>query len=355
MKILVIQQKMIGDVLTSSILFSVLRKNYPDAELHYLINSHTFPVVEHHPDIDKFIFVTPEIEKSSIRFYSFLKTVRKEKYDVVVDVYGKWSSNYISLFSRAKIRIGYYKWYTKYFYTHPVERLKISKNNQGLAIENRLQLLEPICKTITEEKPKIYLTPKEIETAKLFLESFKIEVTKPIFMISVLGSGDSKTYPFNYMAQVIDVIVETKDAEILFNYIPKQKEDAKAIYNLCKPKTRQHTHLDVFGKSLREFIAITHHCDAIIGNEGGAINMAKAIDIPTFAIFSPWIDKDTWNIFEDKNRNDSVHLKEFKPEFFENISTKEIKKQVDYYYSQFKPELFLNKLKVYLKNLINNA
>jgi len=38
MKILVIQIKMIGDVLTSSILFEALRKEFPTAELHYMIS-----------------------------------------------------------------------------------------------------------------------------------------------------------------------------------------------------------------------------------------------------------------------------------------------------------------------------
>ena len=41
MKILVIQQKMIGDVLTSSILFESLRIKYPNSKLDYLVNSNT--------------------------------------------------------------------------------------------------------------------------------------------------------------------------------------------------------------------------------------------------------------------------------------------------------------------------
>ncbi len=351
MKILVIQQKMIGDVLTSAILFSVLKKNYPDAELHYLINSHTLPVIEHHPDIDNIVLLTPENEKNTLQFYNFLKTIRKEKYDIVIDVYGKWSSNFITLFSKAKTKIGYYKWYTQQFYTNPIKRFKISKSNKGLAIENRLQLLAPICETIPDVKPKIYLTAKEIEDAEKFLVNFKIDVTQPTYMISVLGSGDTKTYPLAYMAEVIDSIAEITNAEILFNYIPKQIEQAKAIYNLCKPTTQKHIHLEIFGKSLRDFIAITYHCKAIIGNEGGAINMAKAIDIPTFAIFSPWIDKDTWNIFENENQNISVHLKDYNPELFEGNSNKKIKKNIESYYSQFQPKLFSEKLKNFLDRL----
>ncbi|MFS4483260.1 glycosyltransferase family 9 protein [Hyunsoonleella sp. 2307UL5-6] len=351
MKILVIQQKMIGDVLTSTIIFSALRKNYPDDELHYLVNTPTLPIIKHYPNIDKVIHITPTIDKNPLQFYNFLKTIKNEKYDIVIDVYGKWSSNFITLFSKAKTRIGYYKWYTQQFYSHPVKRHKISKNNQGLAIENRLQLLEPICKTIPNVKPKIYLTPEEIKNAKNLLINFELNTSKPLYMISVLGSGDTKTYPFKYMASVIDTIVTSTGGNILFNYIPKQIEQATAIYNLCKPDTQKHIHLNIFGKSLREFIAITYHCTALIGNEGGAINMAKAINIPTFAIFSPWIDKNTWKIFEDETKNISVHLNEFKPEIFENTSIKNIKHNIENYYSQFSPNLFSKKLKTFLANL----
>lgn len=351
MKILVIQQKMIGDVLTSTIIFSALRKKYPDAELHYLINTPALPVIEQHPHIDKIINIAPTIDKKPLQFYSFLKTIKNQKYDIVIDVYGKWSSNFITVFSKAKTRIGYYKWYTQQFYSHPIKRHKVSKNNQGLAIENRLQLLVPICKTIPYVKPKIHLTSEEIQNAKELLNNFELCTFKPLYMISVLGSGDTKTYPFKYMATVIDTIVALTDGDIIFNYIPKQIEQATAIYNHCKPDTQKHIHLDVYGKSLREFVAITYHCKALIGNEGGAINMAKAINIPTFAIFAPWIDKNTWRIFEDETKNISVHLNEFKPEIFENTSVKNIKHNIEDYYSQFSPNLFLKQLQTFLTNL----
>ena len=34
-----------------------------------------------------------------------------------------------------------------------------------------------------------------------------------------------------------------------------------------------------------------NECVVIIGNDGGAINMAKALNKPSFIIFSPWIEK----------------------------------------------------------------
>jgi len=342
---------MIGDVLTTSILFEALRAEYPDAELHYVINSHTLPVVEHNPFIDKFLFITSEIEDSRSTFLSFLKEVKKEKYDAVIDVYSKFSSNLITKFSGAPIKISKHKWYTKYYYTHTFKEATEAKTNAGLAIENRLQLLEPLVEKIPNPiRPKIYLTSEETFAAEQRLLKSNLDLSKPLYMISVLGSGDNKTYPLAHMAKVIDFIVEQTNGQILFNYIPKQANEAKTVYNFCEPNTRQHIFFDVFGKSLREFLAITYHCTAMIGNEGGAINMAKALNIPTFTIFSPWIIKEAWNMFEDGKQNVSVHLKDYNPDIVNNSTSKELKDNYKSLYEMIKPNLFFEELHQFLKS-----
>ncbi|WP_303319042.1 glycosyltransferase family 9 protein [Flavivirga abyssicola] len=347
MKILIIQQKMIGDVLTSSILFEALRLKYPKAQLDYLINEHTLPVVENNPNIDNFVLFTKQDELSKANLIKFAKSIGNEKYDVVVDTYSKLSSNLISLFSGAKTKISYYKFYTTLFYHYNIKREKPNNGKTGLAIVNRMQLLAPLGIEPSFIKPKIYLTEKEISNSKAFLESYQIDFSKPLYMISVLGSGKNKTYPFNYMAKVIDTLVEETSGQILFNYIPKQETEARVILNLCKPETQKNIRFNVFGKSLRAFLAITYHCDALIGNEGGTINMAKALNIKTFAIYSPWIDKATWNLFENEN-NASVHLKDFMPELYTKAE-KKYKKEAAELYKKFKPQLFTDKLKAFLK------
>jgi heptosyltransferase-2 len=349
MKILVIQQKMIGDVLTSSILFDALKTTYPEAKLHYVINAHTLPVVENNPFIDKFLIVTPEMEDSKTIFYKFLKSIKKEHYDVVIDVYSKLSSNLITKFSNAKIKISKYKHYTAPLYTHTFKEAKVAKTNAGLAIENRLQLLEPLNIQKKTYKPKIYLTSQEIEDSRNLLTKSGIDLNKPLFMIGVLGSGKNKTYPLPHMADIIDVIVEDTQGQILFNYIPGQVTEAKIIYNFCKKETKKKIHFDVLGQGLRDFLAITHHCTALIGNEGGATNMAKALDIPTFTIFSPWIMKEAWNMFDDDTKNVSVHLKDVKPELYEEKSLKAMKNDVFSLYEAFPPKYIIPRLKEYLE------
>ncbi|TXE07069.1 glycosyltransferase family 9 protein [Seonamhaeicola algicola] len=352
MKVLIIQQKMIGDVLATSILFEAIKQQYPNAELHYVINSHTYPVVENNHFIDVFKFFTPEHEKSKQKLYVFAKQLQKEKYDVVIDVYSKLSSNLITLFSKAKTKISKHKKYTSIIYTHTFKDATTTKTNAGLAIENRLQLLAPLNINASHiVKPKIYLTNTEKDQAKQFLLNNSIDLQKPLYMIGVLGSGSSKTYPFEYMAKVINNIVEQQpNAQLLFNYIPKQITEAKAIFNFCSPSTKKQIYFDVFGKSLRQFLAITSHCNALIGNEGGAINMAKALNIPTFTIFSPWIKKEAWNMFDDGKKHVSVHLNDYHTEYYKNVEhPKQLKTEAAALYTKLKPSLFNDALNVFLK------
>lgn len=350
MKILVIQQKMIGDVLTTSILFEALKEKFKTAELHYLINTHTFPVIENNPFIDKIIYFTPKIEENKWNLIALIKLVRRNKYDVVIDVYGKLSSYLITSFSGAKLKIGYFKKQTSFLYSHPIIRLKQPINNESLAIENRMRLLEPLEISFKNISPKIYLQQSEIDKSEKLLHSFSVDTTKPLFMIAVLGSHPKKTYPAEYMAKLLDLIVQERpNAQLLFNYIPKQIDQAKEIFNLCNPETQKQIFIDLYGKSIREFIAITFHCNALIGNEGGAVNMAKGIHIPTFIIFNPSLNKANWFGDVEYGNNEAVHLSDYIP--YKKNDLELAKQNPELYYQKFKPTFIEPKLSQFLRNL----
>ncbi|WP_026977814.1 glycosyltransferase family 9 protein [Flavobacterium tegetincola] len=351
MKILVIQQKMIGDVLASSVICNNLKTLYPESEIDYLIYPFTKPVVENNPNIDHLILFKDEYRESKKAFLKFLISIRKSRYDMVFDAYGKLESNLVVAFSDAKTKIGFHKSYSNFLYTKTIKEIPTPLTNAGTALENRINLVKAVSdQTDFDFRPKIFLTENEIEIGRSILLKHHIDFSKKVFMIGVLGSGKSKTYPLEYMAKVLDNIVQKTNATLLFNYMPSQIEEAKAIFDLCQKETQNHIKIDVVPGSIREFLSITHHCHALIGNEGGAVNMAKALNIPTFTIFSTWIKKEAWNSFEDGTRNVSVHLKDFKPELYGSKSPKEMKKEAMTLYQSFTPDLITPSLENYLKN-----
>lgn len=353
MKIVVIQQKRIGDVLTSTILCNNLKKSYPDAVIDFMCYPNCVDVLKENPNIDNIIILPNEIRKSYRSFFKFIFRIRNKKYDVVIDVYNKLDSNLITLFSGAKNKISYYKWYSQIFYNHNIKRVTGIKSDIGLAIENRLLLLKPlITGEITDIKPKIYLTNNETGEAKELLNNHQIiSGQQLLIMFNILGSEKNKTYPFKKMAEIIDFTISKTNASILFNYIPNQKEQALEIYNYCSEKSKKNILFDLYAEGLRSFIALLSLCDIVIGNEGGAINMGKAVNIPTFSLFSPSIDKESWQLFENEKEHVSIHLKDLKPEIYEQYNAKYIKENTFKYYDEYPLELILEKLETHFKNL----
>ncbi len=349
-KILVIQQKMIGDVLVSSILCNNLKQAYPNSQIDYMVYESTTPVLEGNPNIDNLILFKKKHRKSRLTFLKLILTLRKERYDVVIDSYSKLESWFTVLFLSSSRRISFKKIGRSFLYTDVIEQLEIPKSNLGLIIERRLSLLEPLdLKIEIDPVPQLYVAEKEINFAqKLFLDH-RIDTSKKTVMISIIGSSKNKTLPLLEMAKVIDFVADSGDVNILFNYFPKQLEEAKQILNNCKVTTKNKIYFDVFGGSLREFIAILNQCDLIIGNDGGAINMAKALNKPSFIIFSPWIEKKMWSTFEDGVFHKSVHLNDYKQELFKNKSRKKIKKEALNLYKKMNLNLFKAELNSFLE------
>lgn len=348
-KILVIQHKMIGDVLISSILCDNLRKKYPNAEIHYLVNDNTIPVLEGNTNIDKIIIFGKKEQSSTKELIKFSLNLRKEKYDLLIDAYSKLQSWIITLLSGAKTKISYKKIARNFLYDFNIPYAENPKTKLGLAIERRLSLLEPLNFDFELISfPKLYVSENEKLMANELFEKYNVNKDKETIMISILGSDMFKTYPLQYMSEIVDFIGQNYNVNILFNYFPKQLVMAEEIYNNCSEETKSKIYFDIFGDSLREYIAIMNKCSLIIGNDGGAINMAKALNKGSYIIFSPQIEKKIWATFEDGKKHTSVHLNDFKPELFINKTESQLKEKSVEIYEEFKPEMIIPSLKEFL-------
>ena len=345
---------MIGDVLNSTIVCEQLKLHYPQAQVHFLIDEHTIAVAQGNPHIDEIVVFKKMYRKRISQFVTFLGFIRRQRYDVVIDLLCKTESSLIAVTTGAAIRISYPKWYSKWCYTKTLKHSQAKSTVLGTAMDNRLLLLQPLFKEFHEEHlgPKIYLSEAERQQADKLLTKRGLTKNKPILMLGILGSGPLKTYPLDYMAELIDAITLKYDAELLLNYIPAQQQEVDLLLSKCSERTKEAIHSDIYGKSLREFLSLLSHCDAYIGNEGGASHMAKALDIPNFSIFAPWISKEAWMTFKENPKNEAVHLGDFYPDAIRFTSKKERKRKIPENYRLFKPVLFMDRLFSFLDNKI---
>ena len=107
MKVLVIQQKMIGDVLLSTLICKNLKIWNPTIKIDFVANNHTLGVLENNPYIDNIIVFKDTYKNDKLGLIKFIKSFRNKRYDYVIDAYGKLESILLTIFTPAKIKIGY--------------------------------------------------------------------------------------------------------------------------------------------------------------------------------------------------------------------------------------------------------
>ncbi len=348
-KILVIQNKRIGDVLLSSVIANNIKKVFPSSEITFFAYNYTTGVLENNPHIERIIAVEEKKLKRLPYLFSTILKLRAENFDVIFDPYAKFQSRMICLGSGAKYRIGFKREHKKLklpFYTHAINFKLKATLPCGRGIEDRINLIQSVFTLEqVDYEPKIYLTEEEKNSNDLGA------IQQPVIMLGVLGSTPQKSMPYEYIAEIIDFITEHYHVTILFNYAPHQKSEAMKIYELCSFKKQ--INIDIYASSIRKFAVLMNQCKLLVSNEGGSVHIAKALQKPTFTIYSPYIDKDAWNSFEDGEFHQSIHLLEEKPDLFNGFSPEERKKieaSPESLYLKLTPAMILSKLKPFLEH-----
>jgi heptosyltransferase-2 len=353
-QILVIQNKRIGDVLISSVIANNIKKVFPKSYVTYFVYDYTTGVLENNPNIDHIISVQEQVLKKPLELFKMMRRIKHEKYDIIFDPYSKLQSRLICLTSSAAYRIGQKRAHKKLklpFYTHPISFLDRRSKICGKAIEDRINMITSVFDLPNPDfEPKIFLTDQEKQYAGIS------DQKKPVIMLGVLGSTPQKSMPYLYIVELIDFITTTYQATILFNYAPHQKGEALKIYEMCANK--EQINIDIYENSIRGFICLMNTCDLLVSNEGGSVHITKALHVPTFTIYSPYINKESWCSFEDGTAHDSIHLLEEQPDLFKTFTQEErrkIEKNPNALYHKLTPEMIINKLGPFLQKHLSNA
>ena len=149
---------------------------------------------------------------------------------------------------------------------------RLSDYAQDWNKQNRIYSTAFICglttKDLVIQKPIIVLSEKEKDFAKNLLKNYKNTIA-----ISWHAVGSNRTYPYNKVIQLIDLLKER-------GYFPIIVDTHIADFkNKC---------LDLTGKlNLRQYFAIINAVDYVITTDTGTLHVAGAFDKETIALFGP--------------------------------------------------------------------
>ncbi|MDU1906472.1 MAG: glycosyltransferase family 9 protein [Dysgonomonas sp.] len=318
-KILVIRFRRVGDATLSVALCTSLRKSFPHAEIHYVLNENIAPLFSGHPDIDKIITFSDYDMAKITRYVKKVKTiVSEEKYDIIIDTRATIKTLFFSVFSlNTPYRIGRKKEYNLFFHNFRVDNYPDGiRDNLTLTLE----LLNPLTKhfeIIKDSNFKLNSSETEKQSYKEYLQSKGLDLEKPIIVCAVTARKEGKVWPKDKMGNVLNrVIQKYPTAQLIFNYGgEREKNAAISLYEyMGKPES---IFIDIEAKSLIEFKALLSFSDFFFGNEGGPRHIAQALNVPTFAIYPPCVKKAGW-LPNPSPTNLGIELHDINPKYAED-------------------------------------
>ena len=150
-RILVCQQRQIGDVLLATPVFRLLKQRFPQAELHLFTEKKCEPLLRHNPFIDKFHLVEKKGFFGDLAFY---RKVAAHDFDMVINLQNLPRCRMMTMFSRAPVRLSMKTGtWRDWIYTHTVPEVK------GYASMSKVSLLKDFGIVWNGEAPRIYHTP----------------------------------------------------------------------------------------------------------------------------------------------------------------------------------------------------
>lgn len=274
-KILIIKPSAWGDIVHTLPFLAAVHKRYPDAEIHWVVAKGLHTFLEGHPlihklwimdkdgwrDVSKISKILPEIN-------AFRKGLKKEHFDISIDLSGLLRSGLITWAAGAQYRLGFSDSDegSPFFYTH-----KITGGDQIHAIDRYLKLARYMdCDTSEIEYP----FPPLPDLGEL------LQTLPERFCIMAPSAGkDANRWPAERFGQLAAklpvpsvVIASPADCHIVEETVAASNGRA----------------INFAGKTgLKELVSLTEKADFFICNDTGPMHIAAALGIPVFALFGP--------------------------------------------------------------------
>jgi lipopolysaccharide heptosyltransferase I len=266
-RILIVKTSSLGDLFHALPAVHLLKTGL-NAEIGWVVNSSYVPLVKCFTDVDRVISFPRNNLHTNLK--SFLSDLRKDRYDLVVDMQGLLKSALIARAARSHKRIGpsFYREFAHLFYNH----VAAERNKERHAVDENLDVLR-----------FLNLPVSPVEFPVKFPKS-SIENHQSKILLSPCSRHAAKNWPVERFAAVGKVLHEKNGAMLYISGVPEDADTCKKLMELLPPGSAH----NLCGKtSLVELGGVLQAMALVITVDSGPMHMAAATGTPTLAIFGP--------------------------------------------------------------------
>jgi len=273
----------IGDTLLATPALSVLRGRFPWAKISVLVSHSNAGILQDNPNVDALIFVSePGSEPSFVRFMRGLNGIRKQDYDLVIN---------LSPVGSIVLRMAQRYHHPLHVEMPPLWWLVGTRSRTFRArhaVDHYLRAIVSILDhrlTDEERQPRLYLTARDRSAARRLLRSCDLSPANLLIAMHVGGDGFNgrKRWAPQRFAEVANALIEKYSAHVLLiggkDDVALSEEVAALI---------PHNATVVAGRtSLKETGALIEMSALFIGNDSCPLHIAAAVGTPAVGIFGP--------------------------------------------------------------------
>ena len=195
--ILIVRTDRIGDLILTLPLAGLIKKQYPDSKVSFLVREYTKNLVSNHPFVDEVIVLKES--NGNVPLFENVNIIKQKKFDNCIVVYPRFKISLIVFLSGIKNRIGTgYRWYSFLFNQKVYEHRKNAERHE---LEYNVNLLEKlgIKNTIAEKNISYDLRVDEssLQNVIKILIDEKFDLQKPIIIVHPGSGGSSIDLPIN--------------------------------------------------------------------------------------------------------------------------------------------------------------
>lgn len=271
-KILLIKPRGIGDIVLSTIVLDDLKKTFPSAEIHYLTETFAKDALANNPLVTK----VHTMQKTELVFRVALR-LRKEKFDMIIDLWSNPRSAQITFLTHSKYRVGFSYRGRRYAYNI----FGTSGRGEHHSAEHNLELLKALGITITSKRIHFYTNEKDDNWALEFIKANSL-TNKKIIGVIPSGGWPSKRCDAEKWVDICNTIMQKYKVIFLVLWGPGDESDANFIKNYLKDDAVLIPEVNIGKMS-----SLIKNCALVIANDSGPMHIAAALGVPTLGIFGP--------------------------------------------------------------------
>lgn len=293
MNILIVKTSAIGDVTHTLPALHALHKHYPTAKIDWLVEESAADLVIGHPHLNRVLvskrkkwladFKKGLWRQSITESISFIKEIRKVKYDLLIDFQGLLKSSIFIALSRAVRKVGFAKGMEHAECSHLFLNEKIPPVDMNIhAVERETVLLQAIG---IDEVGEYHLFVDDYQNKQIeaLLKENGIESATPFIAINPLTTWPTKHWQKKKFAELADKILKKGIVPIFTG----GKDDIVGVAKIIS-QMEEGGAINMAGKtSLKTLAALDEKALLVVCTDTGPMHIAAAKNRPVVAIFGP--------------------------------------------------------------------